>query len=68
MPALEHLSDVRPDGERTLLNEEQAREFHHVVAQLLFASARSRKYIQTSVSFLTTRVKQPDEDAWGKLK
>jgi hypothetical protein len=38
------------------------------VAQLLFASARSRKDIQTAVSFLTTRVKQPDEDDWGKLK
>jgi hypothetical protein len=67
-PASEHLFDIRPDEERTLLNEEQARAFHHAVAQLLFASARSRKDIQTAVSFLTTRVKQPDEDDWNKLK
>jgi hypothetical protein len=66
-PASEHLFDVCPDEERTLLNEEQARAFHHAVAQLLFASARSRKDIQTAVLFLTTRVKQPDEDDWGKL-
>jgi hypothetical protein len=52
-PASEHLFDIRPDEERTLLNEEQARAFHHAVAQLLFASARSRKDIQTDVSFLT---------------
>jgi hypothetical protein len=67
-PASEHLFDVRPDEERTLLNEEQARAFHHDVAQLLFASARSRKDIQTAVPFLTTRVKQPDKGDWGKLK
>jgi hypothetical protein len=36
-PASEHLFDIRPDEERTLLNEEQARAFHHAVAQLLFA-------------------------------
>jgi hypothetical protein len=56
-PASEHLFDVRPDEERTLLNEEQARAFHHAVAQLLFASARPHKDTQTAVSFLTTRVK-----------
>jgi hypothetical protein len=67
MPASEHLFDLRPDEERTLLNEEQARAFHHAVAQLLFASVRSWKDIQTDVSFLTTRVKQPDEDDWGKI-
>ena len=27
-----------------------------------------RRDIQTAVSFLTTRVKKPDEDDWGKLK
>jgi hypothetical protein len=44
-PASEHLFDVHPDEERTLLNEEQAQAFHHAVAQLLFASARYRKDI-----------------------
>ncbi len=42
--------------------------FHHVTAQLLFASTRVRRDIQTTVAFLTTRVKQPGEDDWGKLK
>lgn len=42
--------------------------FHHTVAQLLFMSARARRDIQTAVAFLTTRVKSPDEDDWGKLK
>jgi hypothetical protein len=67
-PAPEHLIDVHPDEERTMLNEEQTRTFHHAVAQLLFTSSRSRTDIHISVSFLTTIVKHPDEDDWGKLK
>ena len=35
--------------------------------QLLFAANRERRDIQTAVSFLTTQVKAPDEDDWGKL-
>ena len=35
--------------------------------QLLFAANRERRDIQTAVSFLTTQVKAPDEDEWGKL-
>jgi hypothetical protein len=31
-------------------------------------STRVRRDIQTAVAFLTTRVKKPDEDDWGKLK
>ena len=42
--------------------------FHHTVAQLLFVSTRARPDISTAISFLTTCVKQPDEDDWGKLK
>ena len=29
---------------------------------------RARRDIQTAVSYLTTRVKCPDEDDWGKVK
>jgi hypothetical protein len=29
---------------------------------------RARPNIQTAVAFLTTRVKSPDKDDWGKLK
>jgi hypothetical protein len=31
-------------------------------------ATRVRRDIQTAVAFLTTRVKSPDEDDWGKLK
>jgi hypothetical protein len=51
-----------------VLREEQARAFHHAVAQLLFATARARNDIQHMVAVLMTRVKSPDEDDWIKLK
>jgi hypothetical protein len=64
-PASDHLFKVREDGRK--LSEELAEAFHHTVYQLLFAANRARRDIQTAVSFLTTRVKGPDEDDWGKL-
>ena len=67
-PAAEHLFEVREANETKLLLEEQAIAFHHSVAQLLFLSTRARRDIQVAVSFLTTRVKKPDKDGWGKLK
>ena len=66
-PAADHLFQIRPDTESRPLPEEQARAFHHTTAQLLFLS-RVRRDIQTTIAFLTTRVKRPDEDDWGKLK
>lgn len=42
--------------------------FHSFTASLLFLSQRARRDIQTAVSFLTTRVKRPDEDDWLKLR
>jgi hypothetical protein len=59
-PAGDHLFKVREDG--TKLNEEQVKAFHHTVYQLLFAANQACRDIQTAVSFLTTRVKDPDED------
>ena len=67
-PAADHLFNVRDEAEGKLLPEEKARIFHRFVARLLFVSTRPRRDIQTAVSFLTTRVKKPDEDDWGKLK
>jgi hypothetical protein len=66
-PAADHLFAVRRLTEARLLPEVQARNFHHTTAQLPFLS---RVYcdIQTPVSFLMKRIKQPDEDDWGKLK
>ena len=37
-PAVDHLFNVRPPTKAKLLPEEQARAFHHTVAQLLFLS------------------------------
>ena len=65
MPACDHLFKVREDGKK--LNEELVDAFHPTVYQLLFTANRARRDIQTAVSFLTTRVKAPDEDNWGKL-
>ena len=68
MPAADHLFKVRDEKEAKPLEEERALVFHHTVAQLLFMATRARRDIQTAVAFLTTWVKNPDEDNWGKLK
>eukprot|EP00804_Cyclotella_cryptica_P010070 CCRYP_018045-RC/>CCRYP_018045-RC protein AED:0.60 eAED:-0.09 QI:0/0/0/1/0/0/3/0/425 len=65
-PAADHLFKTRENGKK--LPEEQAAAFHRTTAQLLFLGGRARRDIQTAVAFLTTRVKVPDEDDWGKLK
>ena len=67
-PHTDNLFKVRDEDEAVYLPEKQAVMFHHTVAQLLFLSSRARRDIQTAVSFLTTRVKKPDEDDWGKVK
>ena len=67
-PAAAHLFDVRDDLERKPIAEPQAQAFHHATAQLLFATIRYRRDIATAVAFLCTRVRDPDEDDWGKLK
>jgi hypothetical protein len=71
-PASENLFKIRDpeenDAQGKWLDKEKAKDFHHSVAQLLFVSSRVRRDIQTPVAFLTTRVKKPDEDDWGKLK
>ncbi len=64
-PASDYLFKVREDGKK--LNEELAEAFHHTVYQLLFAASRARRNIQRAVLFLTTGVKDPDKDDWGKL-
>jgi len=56
---------VRKDGRK--LPEKLADVFYHMVYRLLFAANRAWRDIQAAVSFLTTRVKAPDEDDWGKL-
>jgi hypothetical protein len=67
-PGADHLFIVRPYDERKLPGESRALAFHHSLAQLLFSSTRARKDIQTTVTFLTTRVREPDKDDWEKLR
>jgi hypothetical protein len=67
-PATDHLFTVRDKSLTKPLPEEQARAFHHASAQLLFLSSRARRDIQPATVFLTTQVRCPDEDDWGKVK
>jgi hypothetical protein len=67
-PAADHLFTIRDKKEAKPLDEERALAFHHMVAQLFFMATRVRQAIQTAVAFLTTRVKSPDKDDWGRLK
>jgi hypothetical protein len=45
-----------------------AQASHHTMVHLLFASTRTRKDIQTTIAFLTVRLRFPDKDNWGKIK
>ena len=63
--ATEHLFTVNEDG--TKLSDMNATVFHHMTAKLLFLSKRARPDLQLSVTFLCTRVKDPDTDDWKKL-
>ncbi len=65
-PASEHLFQVREDAIQ-MLHMEKVKIFHSTVAKLLFVAKRGRPDILLAISFLTTRVKKPDEDDWKKL-
>ncbi len=66
-PATENLFRIRNEEGALQLSKEKQTQFHSVVAKLLFLAKRGRPDILLSVSFLTTRVKVPDEDDWKKL-
>ena len=44
-----------------------ASDFHTFTAKGLFVCKRGRPDVQTAIAFLTTQVKEPDEDDWKKL-
>ena len=68
-PAADHLFKIRDATEpKSILPAAMASLYHRATAQLLFLSGRARRDIQVAVAFLTTRVKEPDDDDWGKLK
>ncbi len=66
-PATDNLFRVRAKENTKVLDYEQAKIFHSMVAKLLFLAKRGHPNILLAVSFLTTRVKAPDEDDWKKL-
>ena len=49
------------------INKELSEQFHSIIAQVLFNTKLARPDTGTSVSFLTTRVRAPDQDDWLKL-
>ena len=67
-PAAEHLYTIREGCKQKKLDKKRRTDFYHVVAQLLFTCPRAKKDIQKATFFLTKRVRDPDEDYWGKLK
>ena len=64
-PAAAHLFKVREDCGK--LDDKKASVFHTVTAKGLFLSKRARPDILTTIAFLSTRVKEPDEDDWKKM-
>ena len=67
-PASEYLYTIRNSTDAKPLDASRKTAFVHTVAQGIFLSKRARRDIQNAVAFLSTRVKHPDEDDWGKLK
>ena len=65
-PAAEHLTQV--DDTEAKLDNKRMQHFHTITARMLFYGKRARPDILTSVSFLTTRVTDPDVDDWKKLQ
>ena len=64
-PAANHLFDVNEKASK--LDPATAIIYHHLTAQLLYLAKRTRPDLLTAVSFLCTRVTEPDEDDWKKL-
>jgi hypothetical protein len=64
-PAANHLFAI--NNKPKLLDEDTSDMLHHHTAKLLFLAKRARPDVHTTVAFLTTRVKSPDEDDYKKL-
>jgi hypothetical protein len=65
-PAHKYLFEVREDSPK--LDEKRKQNFHSVTMQLLYLSKRWRLDLLPTVSFLSTRMKEPLEDDWAKLR
>jgi hypothetical protein len=58
----------RVDEDCPKLDLGKKEKHHSLVAKLLFAAQRARPDIATPISFLTTRVREPDKEDWSKLR
>ncbi len=56
------------DDKARKLGPDKVEVFHSVVAKLLWISQRARHDLGTAISFLCTRVSNPDVEDWKKLK
>ena len=65
-PALNNLRTVRERAKK--LDEERGERFHSITAKLLWVMKRSRPDLEPAISFLSTRVAEPDMDDWDKLR
>jgi hypothetical protein len=63
--ALENLFKV--DGYCAKLRPKKAQESHTIVATTLYTAKRARPDTCTSITYLTSRVREPDKDDWNKL-
>jgi hypothetical protein len=63
--APEDLFKVDEDCEK--LKPKRKEQFHLVMAKTLFCTKRARPDTCTAISYLTTRVREPDRDDWTKL-
>jgi hypothetical protein len=65
-PASNHLFEINPKA--TKLDDTGSEMLHHIKSKLFFLCKRARPDTQTAVSFLCTRVKNPDVDDYQKLR
>ena len=64
MSAADYLFEVNLRPNKRPLPNGQAIHIHHYV---LFSSSQAHRDLQTPIAFLTTCIKEPDKDYWGKL-
>ena len=64
-PESNHLFEIDDNGIK--LKPEQKHIFHELVEKLLFIGKRARTDLQTAISFLSTRVREPDTDNYKEL-
>ena len=56
---------VDEDGEN--LSKEKTETFQKIVANMLFTTKRARSDTGVAISYLTTRVREPDQSGWLKM-